>query len=618
MQVDLLTEATILDDQIFNEIVEEHDPIDRERLIISLTDRAKKLGVKVEFGRILRAFLRIEKGIIAERKIQKVSRNFENYTDFDDARYQELFCGNWIADQNGIRTFTDFGECVACYHPILPTERLTNIETGTEKITLAFKKANRWREITVDKVQIATNTKITELANLGVAVTSENARYLVKYLSDIENFNIDIIPERVSTSRMGWISDEFMPYTDNVLFDGNGKFDDTFNAITQTGDYEKWLELVKYYRKKGRVELKFYLMASFASVLIKPLNALPFWCNLWGGTGIGKTVAEMIAVSVWADPTNNRYISDFKSTNVALEVKMDFLNNLPMVMDDTAQVKKRFGDDFSGLIYDLCSGKGKSRSNRQLGANTEKSWRNVIFSSGETPLSNESLQAGALNRILDLEAGTTPIFEDGQAVCEIIGANYGFAGKEFINIIKEIGFEKILELQKSILEDLKKQNKMEKQSVSLSILLTADRLATDYIFKDDCYIDLDDIKEVLMDTLTVSENERCYDYILGEVAVNTNKFKTNDYGDYQGECWGVIEKDYAVILANSFEKICKQGGFSSKGFLSWANKKGILKTDKGKNQKNKRINGSLAKCVFLRLKDDELERETTFDYEDFE
>lgn len=618
MQVDLLTEATILDDQIFNEIVEEHDPIDRERLIISLTDRAKKLGVKVEFGRILRAFLRIEKGIIAERKIQKVSRNFENYTDFDDARYQELFCGNWIADQNGIRTFTDFGECVACYHPILPTERLTNIETGTEKITLAFKKANRWREITVDKVQIATNTKITELANLGVAVTSENARYLVKYLSDIENFNIDIIPERVSTSRMGWISDEFMPYTDNVLFDGNGKFDDTFNAITQTGDYEKWLELVKYYRKKGRVELKFYLMASFASVLIKPLNALPFWCNLWGGTGIGKTVAEMIAVSVWADPTNNRYISDFKSTNVALEVKMDFLNNLPMVMDDTAQVKKRFGDDFSGLIYDLCSGKGKSRSNRQLGANTEKSWRNVIFSSGETPLSNESLQAGALNRILDLEAGTTPIFEDGQAVCEIIGANYGFAGKEFINIIKEIGFEKILELQKSILEDLKKQNKMEKQSVSLSILLTADRLATDYIFKDDCYIDLDDIKEVLMDTLAVSENERCYDYILGEVAVNTNKFKTNDYGDYQGECWGVIEKDYAVILANSFEKICKQGGFSSKGFLSWANKKGILKTDKGKNQKNKRINGSLAKCVFLRLKDDELERETTFDYEDFE
>ena len=610
LELDCLTAKSIMDDDIFCFIIEEKDPVFRDKLVENLKDRASELGVKVKFEARLKAYYKSEKQeMMIKKSTPQMQQSLENWTAFQSEQYCDLFCGNWIADTTGVRTFSMFGECLACYHPILPIERLTNIETGTEKITLAFLKGHKWREITVDKEQIATNTKITALSNLGVSVTSENSRYLVKYLSDIENFNLDSIPERISTSRMGWIGDEFMPYTDNVLFDGNGKFEDTFHAIGKKGNYEVWLDLLRYYRAKGRVELKFYLAASFASVLLKPLNALPFWCNVWGGTGMGKTVAEMLAVSIWADPSNNRYIADFKTTDVAIEVRMDFLNNLPMVMDDTANMKKKMGDNFSSLIYDLCSGKGKSRSNRNLGINKEKTWRNVIFSSGETPLSNENLQGGAMNRILDLEASSVPIFEDGQAVVDTISQNYGHAGRAFIEVIKEIGFEKISEIQKEFFEALKLQNKMEKQSLSLSILLTADKIATDYIFKDSQYIDIKDVEQVLNDPNIVSENERCYDYVLGEVAMNPNKFKANDFGDYQGEMWGVIQNGYVIILSNVFEKLCKQGNFSSKAFLAWAEKCGFIQTDKGRKTKKKSFNNNKTNCVFLKLKQDDYEDE---------
>ena len=621
MEIDKLTKQTILNDDIFCEVMDEKDPVFRKRMIMALTDRAFDLGVKTKFEDLMKAYEKIERQELSLAKKRKPEQEtLSNYTCFESDKYPDLFCGNWIADLRGIRTYSMFGECLACYHPILPMERLTNLETGTEKIVLAFYKGNRWREITVDKEQIATNTKITALSNLGVSVTSENSRYLVKFLSDVENYNIDIIPERVSTSKMGWINGEFMPYTDSILFDGNGKFEDTFNAIAQKGNYDKWLNLVRYYREKGRPELKFYLAASFASVLVKPLNALPFWCNVWGGTGAGKTVAELIAVSVWADPADNRYMADFKSTDVATEVRLDFLNNLPFVMDDTANVKKKLGDNFSAMVYDICSGKGKSRSNRNLGINREKTWRNVIFSSGETPLSNEQLQGGAINRILDLESSPIPIFEDGQAVVDLISQNYGHAGYEYIKAIKEIGAEKLNEMQREILDKIMESKKMEKQSISLSILLTADKIATDYIFKDGQYLDFDDVKSVLVDPLTVSENERCYEYVLGEVSMNPNKFKTNDFGDYQGEMWGFIEKDCAVILANAFEKICKQGNYSSKGFLAWADKQKLLvETDKGRKTKVKKIGGSPVRCVVLKLKEESESEESgdlPFDDED--
>ena len=149
---------------------------------------------------------------------------------------------------------------------------------------------------------------------------------------------------------------------------------------------------------------------------------------------------------------------------------------------------------------------------------------------------------------------------------------------------------------------------MQKQSISLSIVLTADRIVTDYLFQDGQYIPLEDAKKVLINREELSENERAYDFILSEVEVNINKFKPDSYtGDYKGEVWGCIENGYAVILNNAFTRICEKGNFSGKSFLSWAARSGLIAQQGGKNYKNKKFYGKAIRCVWLKMPEDDFE-----------
>ena len=113
----------------------------------------------------------------------------------------------------------------------------------------------------------------------------------------------------------------------------------------------------------------------------------------------------------------------------------------------------------------------------------------------------------------------------------------------------------------------------------------------------------------------MSENERCYEYIIGECAVNENKFIDTGYGEYHGEVWGKYptvktgEKRRVAIYSNVFKRICSQGGFSAKAFSSWALKKGILLGDKNGNPSKtiKFADGSAPRCYVLVLPEDEIE-----------
>lgn len=608
-----MTADSILEDSVFEEVFDSDDVIYRTRLLISLMDRAKELGVKDKFEKITKAYEKARKEFEKTKQTPQ-QQILENMTAFGDEKYDDMRCGGWIANDYGVKTFTPFGgEVIACYHPILPVQLLVNAETNKEKIKIAYKKRNVWKEIIVDKGVIASANKIVGLAEYGISVTSENARNLVKYLNDIENFNTDRIHEQVSTSKLGWIKGEFMPYGTDILFDNESRFKDAYESIREEGDSELWYKLVKVIRKSDRFEPKIYLAGALASVLIEPLNALPFIVNLWGDTGKGKTVAIMLAASVWAYPGGNDYVTDPKSTVTALELRMDFLNNLPMLMDDMAQLKEKYGGDFSELVYMLCSGKGKDRANASLGLNKSTTWRNCILTNGEHSLVTESMQGGAVNRIIDVEMSEGYIFEDGNYVVEILKKNFGFAGRDFVDAIKQLGFSRVKEIQQEFLQRIKDAavllgvEKEEKQILPMSILLTADKIATDYLFEDGVYMDFYTCVGLLKNKGEVSENDRAYDYIMSEVAVNINKFTYDN--DYKGDLWGVKDGRWIYIISSKFDEMCKRGNFSRKSFLSWASKKGFLSCDKGRNTKDKRIKGQKCKCICIKSMEDEPEEE---------
>lgn len=152
----------------------------------------------------------------------------------------------------------------------------------------------------------------------------------------------------------------------------------------------------------------------------------------------------------------------------------------------------------------MCSGKGKSRSNKELGLNRESHWRNCILTNGERPLNSYVSQGGAINRILELEC-KEKVFEDPQKTAETVKNNYGYAGQEFVQVIKQLGPNEIRRIQKEFQELLYDAGKMEKQSLALSIVLTADKIATEYLFRDGNYIGLEEAKEVLVNREELSD-----------------------------------------------------------------------------------------------------------------
>ncbi len=595
---------SILSENLFKEIFNEEDIIKRSHMIAKLSIRAKELKVKSQFEKILKAYERAirEEDKKEEKKAAFYDSSEMRVTEFFvplDSRYQNLQCGSWIANENGIVSYNVIGmEIRASRQPILPVERLENVETGEEQIVIAFKRNHVWKEVTVAKDVIATASKIVSLAKYGLSVTSENAKYLVKYINDVEALNSEEIPIKRSSSKLGWHDEIFLPYEKNIIFDGDIRFKNIFQAIHENGKEEVWIEHVKSIRKTGRIEAKVMLAASFSSVLVKILGVLPFFVDLWGETEGGKSVSLMLACSVWANPDESQYIGDFKTTDTALEARADMLNSLPMMLDDTSKTSARIRDNFESIVYDLCSGKGKSRSNKELGINRENRWKNCFLTNGERPLSGYVNQGGAINRILEVEC-KDHVFENPQETANILNQNYGFAGKRFIEVIKTMGIDSIKDIFDSFCKQLFSLDKMQKQAMSLAVVLTADKIATECIFKDDCYISLEEAKGVLIDRNTLSDNKRCYEFLLSKIAMNEARFDI----ETTIEKWGIIENGYAIFYNQAFEDLCKQGGFSKKAFLSWADRKCLLQTQGGKLTKQKKINGSNNRCIWLKLDD---------------
>ena len=130
------------------------------------------------------------------------------------------------------------------------------------------------------------------------------------------------------------------------------------------------------------------MASSFASALLEPLGLLPFFVHLWGTTECGKTVALMLAASVWANPKMGEFIHSFNSTTVAQELSATFVNSLPLILDELQIIKDR--RDFDNTIYKLTEGIGKNRGTKTGGLQKTGTWQNCILTSGEMPISNPS------------------------------------------------------------------------------------------------------------------------------------------------------------------------------------------------------------------------------------
>lgn len=544
-----------------------------------------------------------------EMMAQKNGVMLANSTQFD-GQEMELFSGEYICDENGVFVTDKYGyEQTICRHPIMPVERLVNIDSGEERLKIAYKKGRVWRSIIVEKSVIASSSSILQLAANGIIVNSENAKSLSTYLLEIEQLNYEIIPEQKSVGRLGWLGEHgFSPFVDDLVFDGETNFRNIFNAVKMEGSRNSWIYAMQDLRKEkspGRL----FLAASFASAILEPCGLLPFFLHAWGGTETGKTVGLMIAASVWASPRLGDYILTFNSTLVGQEMTASFLNSLPMCIDEL-QIQSSAGiKDFDKIIYQLTEGVGRTRGAKYGGLQRTNKWKNCIITNGEHPISNANSGGGAVNRVIEFECAEK-VYSDLVGICSVIQSNYGFAGREFVEYLQTDGaVERVNAIQKEYYRELLKSDSTDKQAASASAILAADHIATELIFKDGNNLTVADLEKIMTKKKEVNVNNRALEFVYELVERNPNKFKPNEYGDYQGEVWGKIDDDFIFIIKSVFDREMGNSGFNSTAFLAWAKRNDIIITDNGKRTKKARITGSATNCVCIRKNLDEFEPE---------
>lgn len=532
-------------------------------------------------------------------------RDYANTTDFS-GQPLTLDCGQYICTDDGVMLAAYGDTTVVCPHPIMLSGRLVNLDSGEVRLEVSFRRGEEWRAVVVEKVILASAAKIIDLARLGIAVDSENAKALVKYFTDLEAMNYDRLPERHSVARVGWTtSGKFVPYADSVEFDGAPGFRAVFDSFHPNGDRDAWFRAASKARNESTIA-RIVLAASLASALVSPLHALPFFVHIWGRSGNGKTMLLKLAASVWASPNSSEgYVRNFNSTIVGLETAAGFFNSAPLCVDELQVVKNR--RDYDDIIYMLSEGQGRSRGSKDGSFQQIKSWQNTIITTGEMPITSDFSGAGAISRIIEISCGKERLLSDYRGLSDTLSHNWGFAGKEFVEGLTPQVLGAAKKVQEEYRAAFEASATTEKLALSASLILTADALAELLIWHTGTSLSAVDLAKYLPTEKEVDTNQRALEWLYGTIAENESKF------DFSGdsiprEVWGEYKTDGydrpgVAIIASVLSRIMPEAGFNATAFRQWAATEGYLRRDaEGKSTFMVRLHGKPpTRCVWLYL-----------------
>lgn len=347
------------------------------------------------------------------------------------------------------------------------TDRDPLMITGTPIYVLAnthneaeenYGVALRWRtmrgtdiEKVIPKAELLANqSKIPGyLASMGVDV--DDPRRLMSYLKAAKSKEFI-----KSADKTGWIGDNTFvlpaqtirePAGERILY-GNGQLSTVAKSIISQGSLAEW--------QQGMMDASVLVIFGVCSSLSAPVRykvgVESGGIHFYGQTSQGKTTLLQTIASVWgngADPQRAGgqfiYLQKWNSTTNATEATAEQFNDLPFVIDEIGESDpKTFGQG----IYRLLSGVGKARADIFGGRRDNKSWRVLLFSAGEVPVSQfiedsgETMKGGQAVRLTDIDiTANGELFKDAadaDAMKDLCAAHYGLAGPAFLKAIPDL------------------------------------------------------------------------------------------------------------------------------------------------------------------------------------
>ena len=588
-------------DEVFYQIFEIEDNVERTQYIEALRNTARRLKRATEFNNVYKSF------VLDYAQRQKQTGQKTRFTD----QPMELVCGEWTANDLGVRAVRYDKNAmpmpaVACSHPILPVEILKNVDTAQERITLAYFKSAMWQTITVDRSVCANANKIVDaLSQFGIEVTSDNAKNMVRYISECVGLNPATLNPKKSINRLGWVGNSFTPYAEDIRYEGDMDYEVIFRNVKEAGSFDTWRDLCAGLRQN--IPLRMMMAASFASVLLEPLKVLPFVLHVWGTTGTCKTVALMVSMSIWGNPKMGGLVKTMNMTKNAIMRNASFLCSIPFAGDELQTIKDKWQGNFDQLIYQITEGVDRGRARAYGGVEETRTWKNSFLFTGEEPITKANSGGGSKNRVIEI-AIDGPLVDDGLHVSSVVQENYGFAGRKFVECIQEQEAEKLVERYRTIFDELCRLDTTDKQAMAMACILLADEIAVKLFFTEEKALRVEQVKQYLQSAYEVDVAERAYQSVLNWAAKNPVRFEDPkaDNSPNKGEVWGKMDGDILIVNRDVLLAYLDQGGFDYTAVSRKWNDKGYLKrTPQGKFIHNTKVYGIKSSYVKLILPQDD-------------
>ena len=524
----------------------------------------------------------------------------------------------WIYSEKGI-SHIDEKKAIpttVCRTPIILTQRLKSMETGEEKIEIAFKRDGQWSRAIYPRSTVFTSRNITALADLGCTITSENAKQVVSFLAALEAENIDIIQKADSTSTFGWqTKGRFLPgHGDDIVLDIEPSLRGWAAAYHAAGTFEGWVDTMQPHRSRDK--FRFILAASFAAPLLRILQQRIFFVYNWGGSKGGKTAALKAALSAWGDP--ERLMVNFNATQVALERMAGFYNDLPLGIDER-QLAGQKQENLEKIVYMIASGTGRARGSKGGGLQALNTWRTVALATGEEPLSTDTTQTGVSTRVLEIYGGPFDDEKSASLMHQQAPTNCGWAGPEFISRLLTTDERTITDQYEKMVEEIyaAANGTSGAHIAGISAVALADAIIDTWIFREgkaeqngqncdqeaeNCYQNgekrkkaleirkesweraVQMAKAIIQEQLTagVSDvNENATQFIVDWILSNRAQF-----GDKAiGTCLGFISstQDKAYIFPSLLNQALTKAGYSPRKTMKYLADKNIIASQPKKN-----------------------------------
>jgi len=229
-----------------------------------------------------------------------------------------------------------------------------------------------------------------------------------------------------TTTRPGWHESGVFVLPNRIIGGDDVRYQTigrTPNLYASGGTLAQWQTQVAALCQ-GNPVLTLAIGCALAGPLLSLVGVNGGGVHLVGDSSSGKSLAQLIASSVWGNP--GVFAASWDMTKGGLEIEAASRNDTLLCLDEIKRADPRRVQE---MAYALANGQGKGTMTREREGRAKLNWRLLTLSSGERSLSEHAAiggnpaHAGAELRMVDVNAGT----RTHRAFDEL----HGMAGEDF-------------------------------------------------------------------------------------------------------------------------------------------------------------------------------------------